>query len=97
MGTAPAPARRPVRHHRRYPRRPCPPPRRRQSWATISTPPTRPAIASQGGPRRLVDELEIAWDAWIAGGAVGLYDHGMNVTADDEQFVWAGDPDTGTR
>ncbi|MFF7249851.1 hypothetical protein ACFZBU_38810 [Embleya sp. NPDC008237] len=32
-------------------------------WATISTPPTGPAIASQGGPRRLVDELEAAWDA----------------------------------
>ncbi|MFE3203424.1 hypothetical protein [Embleya sp. NPDC059237] len=68
-----------------------------RSWATISTPPNGGALAAQGGPRRLVDELEAAWDAWMADGAIGLYDHGMTVTADDEQFVWAGDPDTGTR
>ncbi|GCE02259.1 methyltransferase domain-containing protein [Embleya hyalina] len=68
-----------------------------ESWATISTPPTGPAIAAQGGPRRLVDELEAAWHAWTAAGAIGLYEHGMTVTADDEQFVWAGDSDTGPR
>ncbi|MFE3200178.1 methyltransferase domain-containing protein [Embleya sp. NPDC059237] len=68
-----------------------------ESWATITTPPNGRPIASQGGPRRLVDELEAAWDAWTAAGAIGLYEHGMTVTADDEQFVWAGDPDTGTR
>ncbi|MEU0936962.1 methyltransferase domain-containing protein [Embleya sp. NPDC005971] len=67
------------------------------SWATISTPPTGRAITFQGGPRRLVDEVETAWDAWTEAGAIGLYDHGMTVTADDEQFVWAGDPDSGPR
>ncbi|MFJ8747653.1 hypothetical protein ACIRL2_51060 [Embleya sp. NPDC127516] len=68
-----------------------------ESWATISTPPNGRPIASQSGLRRLVDELETAWDTWIEAGAIGLYDHGMTVTADYEQFVWAGDPDTGTR
>src|SRR3954454_16318484 len=59
-------------------------------------PPAGPTIVSQGGSRRLVDELEAAWDAWIEAGALGLHEHGMTVTADDEQFVWAGDPDSGT-
>ncbi|WP_331767740.1 methyltransferase domain-containing protein [Embleya sp. NBC_00896] len=68
-----------------------------ESWATVSALPDGRTIASQGGPRRLVDELEAAWDAWIAAGAVGLYDHGMTVAPDGEQFVWAGDPDTGPR
>ncbi|MGC0417993.1 hypothetical protein [Embleya sp. AB8] len=67
------------------------------SWAAISALPDGRTIASQGGPRLLVDELEAAWDAWTADGAIGLYDHGLTVTPDDEQFVWTGDPDTGRR
>jgi hypothetical protein len=50
----------------------------------------------EGGPRRLADELLVAWDQWTDEGLIRLYDYGMTVTA-TEQYVWAGDPDTGRR
>lgn len=60
------------------------------SWAALG------AVVYQGGPRRLADELEAAWDQWIGLGSPELYDYGLTVTA-DEQYAWALDPQTGPR
>lgn len=67
-----------------------------ESWAALSAVGDGRTLAYQGGPRRLADELEHAWDAWLAHGRPELYDYGMTVTA-DRQYVWAVDPDTGPR
>ena len=67
------------------------------SWATLTT--TRDddhVLVREGGSRRLADELLVAWDRWIEDGRIRLYDYGMTVTS-TEQYVWAGDPDTGRR
>ncbi|WP_331769198.1 DUF4597 domain-containing protein (plasmid) [Embleya sp. NBC_00888] len=67
------------------------------SWVTLTT--TRDddhVLVREGGPRRLAAELLAAWDRWIDDGRIRLYDHGMTVTP-NEQYVWAGDPDTGRR
>lgn len=66
------------------------------SWAALSAVGDDRALIHQGGPRRLADELEAAWDQWGRTGAPDLYDYGMTVTA-EEQYVWALDPDTGPR
>ncbi|MFF7249857.1 methyltransferase domain-containing protein [Embleya sp. NPDC008237] len=67
-----------------------------RSWAVLTTLPDGRVRAGQGGPRRLVDELGAAWDAWDGDGRVRRWDHGITITA-EEQFVWAGDPETGPR
>ncbi|WP_439678256.1 methyltransferase domain-containing protein [Embleya sp. MST-111070] len=67
------------------------------SWATLTT--TRGddrVLVREGGPRRFVGELLAAWDRWTDDGRIRLYDYGMTVTP-TEQYVWAGDPDTGRR
>ncbi|MFI2188671.1 methyltransferase domain-containing protein [Streptomyces sioyaensis] len=66
------------------------------SWATIIAPQTGQAVAYQGGPRRLVTELEEAWQAWETHGAPGLYEFGMTRTP-EEQYIWSNDPDTGPK
>ncbi|GCD99248.1 methyltransferase domain-containing protein [Embleya hyalina] len=66
------------------------------SWAVYSASTGGGTTLYQGGTRRLGDELETAWDRWIAEGGPGLYDHGMTVTP-DAQYVWAHHPDTGPR
>ncbi|MGC0423491.1 methyltransferase domain-containing protein [Embleya sp. AB8] len=66
------------------------------SWAVYSASADGTTTLYQGGSRRLGDELETAWERWIAVGAPELFDHGMTVTP-DTQFVWAHDPDTGPR
>lgn len=66
------------------------------SWAVYSASADGTTTLYQGGSRRLGDELETAWDRWIAAGAPALFDHGMTVTP-DTQFVWAYEPDTGPR
>nr|WP_202512027.1 methyltransferase domain-containing protein [Streptomyces sp. SID3343] len=66
------------------------------SWAAYSAAARGPTTLCQGGPRRLGDELETAWDRWSAAGSPGLYDHGMTVTP-ETQYVWTHDPDTGPR
>lgn len=65
------------------------------SWAALSTSGGR-TVAHQGGPRRLADELETAWQRWEQLGRPGVYDYGMTVTP-AEQFVWLHDPDVGPR
>ncbi|MFI6586193.1 methyltransferase domain-containing protein [Embleya sp. NPDC050493] len=66
------------------------------SWAVYSASAGVGTTLYQGGARRLGDELETAWDRWIAAGAPALFDHGMTVTP-DTQFLWAYNPDTGPR
>ncbi|MEU7246492.1 protein-L-isoaspartate O-methyltransferase, partial [Streptomyces sparsogenes] len=66
------------------------------SWATLTTLPGGQAIAYQGGPRRLADELEPAWDWWVSEGGPTPYDFGMTVEP-DRQYVWCRDASTGPR
>ncbi|MFH8573793.1 methyltransferase domain-containing protein [Streptomyces sp. NPDC017993] len=64
------------------------------SWATLSAQGDGKTVAHQGGPRRLADELEQAWDVWLAENKPQLYDYGMTVT-EDQQYVWVRDGATG--
>jgi len=66
------------------------------SWASLAPRGTGKAVASQGGPRRLADELERAWDEWLALGEPELYDYGLTVEP-HRQYVWCQDADTGPR
>ncbi|MFI2030108.1 methyltransferase domain-containing protein [Streptomyces buecherae] len=66
------------------------------SWATIVSPAAGPALAYQGGPRRLAAELDAAWRDWRQAGSPTVYDFGMTRTR-EEQHVWSGDPVTGRR
>ncbi|MEU6331527.1 protein-L-isoaspartate O-methyltransferase [Streptomyces sp. NPDC047049] len=67
------------------------------SWASIEAPEIGgPAVARQGGPRRLAAELDVAWHGWKAAGTPSLWDFGMTRTRDD-QFIWAHDAETGPR
>ncbi|MFI0220471.1 protein-L-isoaspartate O-methyltransferase [Streptomyces lydicus] len=69
----------------------------RTSWAVIeSGQDSGPAVARQGGPRRLAAELDAAWEGWADAGAPELYDFGMTRTQ-DEQYIWAFDPVSGPR
>ncbi|MCW2872365.1 methyltransferase domain-containing protein [Actinacidiphila oryziradicis] len=64
------------------------------SWATLSALGGGRTVAHQGGPRRLADELERAWDGWLAEGKPELYDFGMTVEP-DRQYVWCRDAAAG--
>ncbi|MGC0417879.1 hypothetical protein [Embleya sp. AB8] len=66
------------------------------SWAAVTALPDGGARAEQGGPRRLFDAFETAWDAWTAHGSVSRRDHGITIT-EHEPYVWEGAPDTGRR
>ncbi|WP_406290556.1 methyltransferase domain-containing protein [Embleya sp. NBC_00896] len=66
------------------------------SWAVVTTEPDGSARTEQGGPRRLFDAVETAWEAWTAHGQVSRWDHGITIGR-DEQYVWERDPDTGRR
>lgn len=68
----------------------------RSSWATLVAPEAGRAVAYQGGPRRLAEEIEQAWQKWQDAGAPSLYDFGMTRTP-DQQCIWSGDKDTGLR
>ncbi|OEJ23114.1 protein-L-isoaspartate O-methyltransferase [Streptomyces agglomeratus] len=68
----------------------------RSSWATLVAPEAGPAVAYQGGPRRLAEEIDQAWKRWQDAGAPSLYDFGMTRTA-EHQYIWSGDKDTGLR
>lgn len=67
-----------------------------RSWAALSAGGDGTATMHQGGPRRIGDELMIAWTAWEALGRPDPYDYGMTVRPDG-QFVWLGDPVNGPR
>jgi protein-L-isoaspartate(D-aspartate) O-methyltransferase len=66
------------------------------SWASLSALGGGGALVFQGGPRRLAEEMEQAWDTWAAAGSPDVYDYGMTVTP-DAQYVWAHDEITGPR
>lgn len=66
------------------------------SWAALSALGGGRTVAYQGGPRRLADEVEHAWDEWTGHGSPELYDYGMTV-APGGQYVWANDPAAGPR
>ncbi|MGW0562916.1 protein-L-isoaspartate O-methyltransferase [Streptomyces sp. NPDC003016] len=66
------------------------------SWATLVAQEDGPAVAYQGGPRRLAEEIDQAWQKWQDAGAPSLYDFGMTRTP-DQQYIWSGDKDTGLR
>jgi protein-L-isoaspartate(D-aspartate) O-methyltransferase len=66
------------------------------SWAVFSAQGGGQTVVHQGGPRRLADEAERAWDRWIADGSTQLWDYGMTVQP-GRQFVWCRDPETGPR
>ncbi len=68
----------------------------RSSWAMLSATGDGKAVAYQGGPRRLADEVEQAWDWWLSVGAPELYDWGMTVEP-GRQRVWCREPVTGPR
>ncbi|MBT2386547.1 methyltransferase domain-containing protein [Streptomyces sp. ISL-11] len=67
------------------------------SWAVLSALGDGTTVVDQGGPRRLADELEEAWDRWITAGSPELYDFGMTIKADGTQYMWANDAATGPR
>ncbi|MEU0939770.1 hypothetical protein [Embleya sp. NPDC005971] len=50
------------------------------SWAVATTGPDGSARTEQGGPRRLFDAVETAWDAWTTHGQVNRRDHGITIT-----------------
>lgn len=66
------------------------------SWAALSAVGDGETVAYQGGPRRLADELDVAWDRWLGVGGPALYDYGMTVEP-HRQYVWCADPVTGPR
>ncbi|MFF8958986.1 methyltransferase domain-containing protein [Streptomyces sp. NPDC014894] len=69
----------------------------RSSWAALSARSGRPVTALQGGPRRLADELEQAWDGWLEAGSPDLYEFGLTVESAECQYAWALDQETGPR
>ncbi|WP_051718136.1 methyltransferase domain-containing protein [Streptomyces megasporus] len=66
------------------------------SWATLTLRDDEKAVACQGGPRRLAEELERAWDQWQALGEPDLYDYGLTVEP-HRQYAWCRDAATGPR
>ncbi|WP_432155001.1 methyltransferase domain-containing protein [Streptomyces tricolor] len=69
-----------------------------QSWAALSAIGGARTIVTQGGPRRLADELEAAWDTWLAQSRPALYDFGITVADNGAtQYAWVNDPMTGPR
>ncbi|MGW3231744.1 protein-L-isoaspartate O-methyltransferase [Kitasatospora sp. NPDC001095] len=67
-----------------------------RSWAEIRPDGDGRLLLSQGGPRRLGDELVAAWSQWEELGRPDLYDYGVTVTP-DSQWAWHGDPNDGPR
>ncbi|SCF66056.1 Protein-L-isoaspartate O-methyltransferase [Streptomyces sp. MnatMP-M17] len=68
----------------------------RSSWATLVTQEDGRVVAYQGGPRRLADETDKAWQRWQDAGAPSLWDFGMTRTP-YEQYIWSGNQETGPR
>ncbi|WP_344581917.1 methyltransferase domain-containing protein [Streptomyces lunalinharesii] len=68
----------------------------RSSWALVEYDGRGPAVAQQGGPRCLADELTSGWREWQQAGAPELWDFGMTRTP-HTQYMWAHDPETGPR
>ncbi|MGW4031213.1 methyltransferase domain-containing protein [Streptomyces sp. NPDC004838] len=67
------------------------------SWAALSARSDGATTAHQGGPRRLAEELDRAWDEWLDAGKPDLYDYGLTVESTGRQYAWAVDPESGPR
>ncbi|MBY8845549.1 methyltransferase domain-containing protein [Streptomyces sp. SP2-10] len=69
-----------------------------RSWTVLSAIGGGRTVATHGGPRSLADELEAAWDTWLALDRPALYDYGMTVTdSGTTQYMWVNDADRGPR
>ncbi|MFJ2560167.1 MULTISPECIES: methyltransferase domain-containing protein [unclassified Streptomyces] len=68
----------------------------RSSWAILAGTAAGTAVARQGGPRRLADDVVRAWRRWQDAGAPSLDDFGMT-RVPDAQYIWSGDRHTGPR
>ncbi|MFE7528917.1 protein-L-isoaspartate O-methyltransferase [Kitasatospora sp. NPDC057542] len=66
------------------------------SWAEVRPDADGRPVLWQGGPRRIGDEVMIAWAQWERLGRPNLYDYGVTVTP-DSQWAWQGNPDSGPR
>jgi protein-L-isoaspartate(D-aspartate) O-methyltransferase len=66
------------------------------SWAALSAQSDGPALVHQGGPRRLADELDRAWDQWLDLSRPRPGDYGLTVTSTG-QYAWCHHPATGPR
>lgn len=66
------------------------------SWAALIAETDGSITIYQGGPRRLADELEHAWDQWRALGEPAPQDYGMTVRQ-GVQYVWCRDAVSGPR
>ncbi|MBD0694121.1 hypothetical protein BG452_02690 [Streptomyces sp. CBMA123] len=62
------------------------------SWAEVRTGADGRPVLLQGGPRRIGDEVMIAWAQWEGLGRPDLFDYGITVTS-DAQWAWQGSPD----
>ena len=68
------------------------------SWAMLAAVGDGKTMATQGGPRRLADDLEEAWETWEQLGRSALYDYGMTITDHGTtQYMWVNDPTTRPR
>ncbi|MFD4660886.1 protein-L-isoaspartate O-methyltransferase [Kitasatospora sp. NPDC058444] len=68
-----------------------------RSWAALAARGSGvPPLLSQGGPRRIGDEVLATWTQWEELGRPDLYDYGITVTP-DAQWAWQGDPATRPR
>ncbi|MFI9366900.1 protein-L-isoaspartate O-methyltransferase [Kitasatospora sp. NPDC053057] len=63
-----------------------------RSWAEVRPGTGGRPVLLQGGPRRIGDEVMVAWAQWEGLGRPGLYDYGVTVTP-DSQWAWHGSPD----
>ncbi|MFF7251477.1 Imm53 family immunity protein [Embleya sp. NPDC008237] len=64
------------------------------SRAVVTTLPDGGARTEQGGPGRVFDAFETAWDGWTAHGNINRWDHGITIP-EHERYVREGDPDAG--
>ncbi|WP_316528461.1 methyltransferase domain-containing protein [Kitasatospora brasiliensis] len=63
------------------------------SWATVDSVPGKSRFdVRQSGPRRLWDEVEAAYDQWVAAGRPGYERYGLTVTPTG-QTAWLDEPD----
>ncbi|MEU1289962.1 hypothetical protein [Kitasatospora sp. NPDC005856] len=66
------------------------------SWAEVRPGADGRPVLWQGGPRRIGDELILAWAQWESLGRPDPYDYGVTVTH-DAPWAWQGSPDGGPR
>ncbi|MFD5615131.1 methyltransferase domain-containing protein [Kitasatospora sp. NPDC127060] len=63
-----------------------------RSWAAFTARGDGTVVLYQGGPRRIGDDVMIAWAQWEELGRPDRYDYGITVTP-TSQWAWQGSPD----